>query len=434
MFDSRRDVRESLAIAAGGGSQPQCLPDGLAGMAPGAELGSMLAGIDPLRVDDGDRVVLLSAWHRQLSHIQAAFYQAMSALVEASPRAEDVADGTDPVETTDLAASEVRAALGWTRRAAETQLDLALALTERSPVFEALHGGLIDLPKARVLIDHTVHLEEPLARRVLEVALEQAPGETTGQLRARIQKLAISIDPESSRRRYLNRLVDRRVLNQMTEAGTANLMGLDLPAADANAAMNRLDEMARGLKNGGDSRPIDQIRADLFLDLLNGRLDTASTGRRGVVDIRVDLATLARLDDEPAEIPGWGPVVADIARKVAREQQEAEWRATVTGDNGEVAHVVTTKRRPTKAQRRRIEAVTMTCVFPGCRMPAQRSDIDHRNAWTDGGPTQEDNLQPLCRHDHRLKHAGWKLEELETGEYLWTSPLGLKYTVDPRAP
>jgi hypothetical protein len=67
-------------------------------------------------------------------------------------------------------------------------------------------------------------------------------------------------------------------------------------------------------------------------------------------------------------------------------------------------------------------------------MPARQSDLDHRQAWAEGGPTEEANLEPLCRHDHRLKHAGWKLEWLETGEYQWTSPLGLKYTVDPRAP
>jgi hypothetical protein len=107
---------------------------------------------------------------------------------------------------------------------------------------------------------------------------------------------------------------------------------------------------------------------------------------------------------------------------------------TVTDDTGKVVHTGTTRRRPTAAQRRTVGAKTMTCVFPGCRMPARDSDLDHRDAWAEGGPTDEDNLEPLCRHDHRLKHAGWNLEKLVTGEYLWTSPLGLKYTVDPRAP
>ena len=92
-----------------------------------------------------------------------------------------------------------------------------------------------------------------------------------------------------------------------------------------------------------------------------------------------------------------------------------------------------TRRRPSITQRRQVEAVAHTCVFPGCRIPARNSDLDHRQAWSNGGPTQKDNLEPLCRHDHQLKHAG-KLDKLATGEYQWTSPLGLKYTVDPRAP
>jgi len=99
-----------------------------------------------------------------------------------------------------------------------------------------------------------------------------------------------------------------------------------------------------------------------------------------------------------------------------------------------VVQVGITRRRPSITQRRQVEAVAHTCVFPGCRIPARNSDLDHRQAWSNGGPTQKDNLEPLCRHDHQLKHAGWKLDKLATGEYQWTSPLGLKYTVDPRGP
>jgi hypothetical protein len=67
-------------------------------------------------------------------------------------------------------------------------------------------------------------------------------------------------------------------------------------------------------------------------------------------------------------------------------------------------------------------------------MPARDCDIDHRKAWTDGGPTQEHNLVPLCRHHHRLKHRAWRLEKLVVGEYLWTSPLGLTYFVEAQPP
>jgi hypothetical protein len=401
-------------------------------MAPGADLGLALATIDRTRLAEQDRVTVMQAWARQLAHAQAELYLSMNSVAEAVAEAA----GGDVELAEDLAASEIRAALAWTRRAADAQLDLARDLVERHPrVWEVLHEGRIDLARARVLVDQTSHLDQETARQVADVALERAGGETTGQLRARMQRLVIAVDPDSARERYETRLVDRRVVIEATDAGTANLLGLDLPPADADGAMRRINRMARSAKTAEDPRTIDQIRADILLDLLNGRQPGQSHGDGAVVDIRVDLTTLTGLDDNPAEIPGWGPVIADVARQVVDEQDKAEWRITVTDPNtGRPVHVGATRRRPTTSQRRKVEAVALTCVFPGCRMPARDSDLDHCNAWADGGRTREDNLEPLCRHDHRLKHAGWNLEGLETGEYLWTSPLGLKYTVDPRAP
>jgi hypothetical protein len=76
-------------------------------------------------------------------------------------------------------------------------------------------------------------------------------------------------------------------------------------------------------------------------------------------------------------------------------------RVTVTDpETGEVVHNGTTRRRPTAAQRRHIEARHPTCIFPGCRKPSRESDIDHREAWTEGGLTDEENLGPLCRRHH----------------------------------
>jgi hypothetical protein len=149
-----------------------------------------------------------------------------------------------------------------------------------------------------------------------------------------------------------------------------------------------------------------------------------------MVDLRIDLTTLASLDEHPAEIPGWGPVIADVARKVAAAQTDASWQVTVTGAEGEVVWSGTTRRRPQAAMRRYLEASRPTCVFPGCRMPARRSDIDHNRAWSSGGLTHPANLSPLCRHDHLLKHkAGWTLEQTRPGTWTWTSPLGRIYEV-----
>jgi hypothetical protein len=398
------------------------------GEGPGA---GAVATLDRTRLSASDRVTVMQTWARRVAHAQAELYASIVAVAEAAGEAA----GGDVELAQDLAASEIRAALCLTRRAADAQLDLAQELVERHPrVWEALHRGEIDLPRARVIIDQTTHLDQETAQRVADTVLHEAGKRTTGQLRARIQRLVISLDPDAARDRYEARLVDRRVVIQATDAGTANLLGMDLPAADTNAAIRRINRLAQTVKTGDDPRTLDQIRADIFLDLLNGRQPGQSGGDGAVVDIRVDLTTLTGLDDNPAEIPGWGPVISDIARQVAEEQAKTQWQVTVTDQNRDLVHTGTTRRRPSAAQRRTVEAKAMTCVFPGCRMPARQSDLDHRQAWAEDGPTQEHNLEPLCRHDHQLKHNGWKLDKLDTGQYQWTSPLGLKYTVDPRGP
>jgi hypothetical protein len=190
-----------------------------------------------------------------------------------------------------------------------------------------------------------------------------------------------------------------------------------------------------GLKTADETRTLDQIRADVFLDLLDGK-HHARDRRRGTVDIQVDLTTLARLSEDPGELAGYGPVIADIARQVAENQPGAEWRWTLTHpDTGLVIDNGTTRRRPTTAQRRHVEARHRTCVFPGCRMPAINCDLDHRQPWAHGGPTNTGNLAPLCRHHHNIRHHGlWTHQALPNGDHLWTSRLGHTYTTSGLPP
>jgi hypothetical protein len=58
-------------------------------------------------------------------------------------------------------------------------------------------------------------------------------------------------------------------------------------------------------------------------------------------------------------------------------------------------------------------------------MPATACDLDHRVRYADGGPTEVRNLAPLCRHDHRIRHAArWTHRVLPNGDHEWTTRLG----------
>jgi len=412
------------------------LPEGLEDIPPGPELAWVLAGIERTRLNGHDLVTVLQARARQLSYDQAELYADMCEIAHCPSGGPD-----SPVErrTTgdEFAADDLRAALAWTRRAADAQLDLAFQLVRRLPaVWEALHRGRIDLGKARVIVDHTSCLDEETARQVAAAVLGAAGRLTTGQLSARVRRMAIGVDHQAARRRYRDGLEERRLAAEANPDGTYDLVGCQLPPQRVAAAVERIGRLAREAKTAADPRSVDQIRADLFLDLLEGRhADIASPGR-GTVDLHVDLATLVGLSDQPGEIPGYGPVIADIARQVATGQQPSQWRVTVTDpDTGQMIWNGTTRRRPSAAARHYVHARQKTCVFPGCRAPATHADLDHTVPWSEHGPTHPDNLGPLCRHDHRLKHEGeWQLQQDPPGCYVWTSRLGHTYLMGPQPP
>jgi hypothetical protein len=420
------------------------LPDNLGTMAPGQDVGVVLADIDREKLSGHDRVIVMQACARQVAHYQAQFYSDVQGVWEAERHVSDQtmaglrAEGLSwSSEIDEMASAEVRAALTLTRCSADLVVGIAYDLRVRQPaVWVALNEGRIDIAKARVICDQTCHLDVELARRVADQALDRASTQTTGQLAARLRRLCIAVDPDSAKERYEARLVDRKLVVQATEDGTANLFAFDLPAAEANLAYRRIDRLAKAAKTADDPRTIDQVRADVLLDLLTGEVSSRPTGRSGgAIELRVDLTTLAGLDESPGEIPGWGPVIADIARQVSEGRPGNQWRFTVTGADGDFVCSGTTRRRPTADQRRQVEARNPTCVFPGCRMPASAADLDHNHPWAEYHRTATDDLAPLCRHDHITRHQrGWTVKRSRPGVYVWISPLGHSYTVQPEPP
>lgn len=415
------------------------LPAELETMLPGPELGVVVAGVDRSRLNGYELVVLMGAERRQIMFYEAASLETAAALAHTPPGFA----GSPPERVAvvdEYAADELRPALGWTRRAADRFLALALDVTERFPlVLTEMKRGRIDAPKARVIVATLTHLENHQIAEITGNQLADAAEKTTGELGARLRRAAITVDPLSAQKRYERGLKERFVELFSNEDGTANLTAYRLPVLEANRAMRHINQLAHSSKTRGDHRNIDQLRADTFLDLLcgtagpnRGTEERAGQNRRNTVDIRVDLTTLARLDDNPGEIPGWGPVIAEIARRAADPDQI--WQTTIVDEYGKIVSVGTTRRRPTLKQHRHLTAETTTCVGPGCRMPAHQSDIDHNRAWSKGGKTIPENLGPLCRHENLMKEAGWTLKRHPDGSYTWTTPHGHTYTNGPDPP
>jgi len=410
------------------------IPQNLDAMEPGPILAAILAATDVDRLSGHDRVVVLRARRRMASHYLAHMYSDMASVADAIEKLEG---GEDPALVAEGAAAEIRAALRLTRRAADVELDLALTLRQRLPrVWEAFAAGDLDLHRVWTIVNSTGHLDQATARRVVEQLIDRAPQLTTGQLKERLQRLCIEVDPDAAAARYEKAVPERRVIAELSEDGTARLIGIALPPDRVASATTLINQLAHRLKRDGETRTMDQLRADVFLDLLEGRRHQGSR-RGGGIELRVDLTTLAGLSDAPGELAGFGPVVADIARQVADRQRDGStWRFVVTDPHtGMPLQDGTTRRRPGASQRRHVEIRDQKCVFPGCRMPSQGCDLDHRIEWAHTGRTAAEDLAPACRHDHVVRHRhGWTYRPLAGGDYLWNSRLGLTHTTSGRPP
>jgi hypothetical protein len=294
--------------------------------------------------------------------------------------------------------------------------------------WERFASGAISSQKMREFVRFLGHHDSELIDAALDLSLEDASEMTTGQLRARLARVVMELDPDGARAGMEEGLADRRVIASSNPDFTGSLAIQSGDPSRIRQAMANIERLARGLKTAGENRSLDEIRADVALDLLAGQcLCGSDETPKGTVHLTVDVATLAEMVQTPGDLAGYTPIVAELARKVALRQIDGEWTYTVS-DNGHPVATGTVGRRPTRAQRRHLHALYPTCVFPGCRMPAYGCDLDHRRPHSRGGPTYNDNLGPLCRHHHMARHhSPWLLERLPDGDHRWTSPLGHRY-------
>jgi hypothetical protein len=80
--------------------------------------------------------------------------------------------------------------------------------------------------------------------------------------------------------------------------------------------------------------------------------DTGGSAVREGIEVRVGLATLAGLDDRPGEIPGLGPVGADVARAVVGAQRRgAAWKFAIVDTAGYLLLAGSLRRRPRSTHR-----------------------------------------------------------------------------------
>ncbi len=356
------------------------------------------------------------------------------------------------------AVEELALACGVSGYTMYRRLDAAVLLPSRLPrVWTGLVSGGLEWAKAWEILDKTMVLTDPLAAAVEEGALAVALTSNLPDLRGHLTRAVAEIDPEGATERARDAHARRGVTFRPGPDATAT-MALTASAAavaEAEAALNRLTTAAphtdnpdsAGHRDGLDRRDGGATRADVLLDLIHtadadlaagcepsdaernaGQPDDGA-GRpapgperrfaRALVQVTIPLSTLLALADHPAELAGYGPIPAAMARELVRDlSRSAIWRCAVTDDHPGRPHgtlvalgrsTFSTAYTPGRATRDFVTTRDGTCRFPGCRQPATRTttDLDHRVPWRPsgaGGATCDCNLQTLCGNHHRLKH------------------------------
>ncbi|MDY0828783.1 DUF222 domain-containing protein [Microbacterium sp. BG28] len=355
---------------------------------------------------------------------------------------------------------EISQALRVTESTAERLVSQAVALTERyDGVLDALGRGAITEQHARILVDAVDAAELPLRGELATLALELAERMPVGQFRAAVRALVEGARAVSLEQRHDDAVRMRRVSVEADSNGMAWLSAY-LPAVEARAIFQRLTAMGSALLTAereaaaagdlaetsvGDEidgslapRTLDQVRADLLGDLLvDAEVTEHPEAVRGVrATVAVTVPVLSLLDDDaaaiaPAELDGVGPIPIRTARTLCGAADG--WMRVLTHpETGVVLSVGRTRYRPPADLQRLVRWRAARCTAPGCRIAADRCEIDHTVAWEHGGETRADNLTPLCKGHHTVKHhRGWQTRQHPDGVIIWTSPAGRCYRVEP---
>ena len=413
MIDCFSDLDDSAVLACVQGEHPA--------FRSGAELDR----IDPGALSAAERVDLLAVLEEQRRWFEAAQLRVLAAMQEHDR------------SLLGLAQESVSLALQVPLRTAQGKLAQARTLVSELPkTLAAMAGGSISGEHARVLAEAVWQLPDPARAASLEQAvlppLLDGRCVTVSQFRQRVRRAAMKLDPATAEERHQRALADRTVSYLPADDGMTCLSVL-LGAPEAQLIYTRLTTAAT-LLPADDPRTMDQRRADLLVDAVLSGLPVDGLpvlqGRRPAIQVVVSADTLLGLDDQPAQLTGYGPITAQTARRLAADRS-GTWRRLLTDpDTGALLDIGKHRYRPVQRLRDFVSARDVVCAFPTCNQPGYRCEYEHIQPFSQGGPTSRRNAGLAChRHNLAKQHGtGWNYRRNHDSSFTWTTNTGHRYT------
>jgi hypothetical protein len=391
-----------------------------------------LAAIDPAA---GEAALLERIAELERIKSAAAAGQARAAAaLDASRRAAEAAAGMAAANRGGGVAGEIALARRDSPARGGRHLGFAKALVYEMPhTLAALERGLLSEWRATLIVRESACLDVE-DRRVLDAEMCGDPAGLDGMGDARVsaaaKAIAYRLDPQA--------VVDRAARAQTERTVTIR------PAPDTMTWLTALLPVAQGVSVYAalrreadvcaDGRSRGQVMADTLVERVTGRSAAAATPI--AVNLVLSDETLLGGDDAPAEIAGYGPIPAAVARSLVSaggtdpRSRAALRRLYAHPRSGALVAMESRARRFPRGLAGFIALRDRLCRTPYCGAPIRHND--HATPHRRGGPTSAVNGLGSCERGNYTKEAaGWRVSTSidETGRHTaeFTTPTGQHY-------
>ncbi|BBZ45254.1 HNH endonuclease [Mycobacterium parmense] len=322
-------------------------------------------------------------------------------------------------------------------------LGFAKALVHEMPhTLAALASGALSEWRATLIVRESACLDVE-DRRTLDAELCADPDRLEGMGDARVaaaaKAIAYRLDPHS--------VVERAA--KAEEERTVTIR----PAPDTMTYLTALLPMAQGVSvyaalrreadTRFDGRSRGQVMADTLVERVTGR--AAAVPTPVAVNLVLTDETLLGGDNAPADVGGYGPIPAAVARGlVFGAASDKESRATLRRlyahpRSGALVAMESRSRLFPRGLAAFIELRDQRCRTPYCDAPIRHRD--HARPWAEGGSTTAANGHGSCEGCNYAKEArGWSVStEVDengshTARFITPTGKGYRSAAPPRAP
>jgi len=333
--------------------------------------------------------------------------------------------------------SEVGLARRESPHRGERLMVMARILTADMPcTLAALESGVLSEHRAELITKEAAYLSV-LDRRLLDVELCGDPAPLVGlgnaEVSAEAARIAYELDQQTVLEKMTRARASRHVRFRVAGDGMMSMTVL-LPAAQGQLVRQTLAREAASAVAAGSERSRAQVMADVVVERVTGR-DPVRSPVPVAVNLVLSDETLLTGGEQPAQLDGYGPIPAALARDMvlaaAAEGTAALRRLYAQPGTNKLVAMESTSRTFPKGLATFIGLRDQLCRTPYCN--ARIRHTDHVRPHAHHGPTSAHNGDGLCEHCNYVKEEpGWQAaatyDRFGRHTIALTTPSGAVYT------